>query len=252
MAATKKAIKKSTVTRSTTKKSTTKVESTATVKPVQKKGALTAEVLDLTGKVIDNMTLPEALFGVRINKPLMAQAVRVYLANQRAGTASTKSRGEVAGSTRKIYRQKGTGRARHGGVRAPLFVHGGVAHGPKPVDYSLSMPQKMRQKALFSALSVKVKDNELKVLSGFDSMTPKTKNFASFLKTAALDKKKSVLVVVPDTKGSFVKAVRNIAGLTYLPATQLNTYEVLKNQSVLVLKDAVSTLEKHFVKESNV
>lgn len=255
MATTKKAVKKTTKTpavkvRPAAKKAVTQVENLTAVKAVRKKGVITAEVLDLSGKVVENMSLPEVLFGAQINRPLMAQAVRVYLANQRGGNASTKTRGEVTGSTRKIYRQKGTGRARHGGARAPIFVHGGVAHGPKPTDFSLTMPQKMRQKALFSALSAKVNDKELKVLSGFEVMAPKTKNFAAFLKTAALDKKKSVLLVVPDTKGSFVKAVRNIQGLSYISATQLNTYEVLKNQAVLVMKDAVSAMEKHYSKEA--
>src|SRR5581483_3879222 len=124
---------------------------------------LSASVYDLKGKAIGRVTLPSEVFGVEENPHLLAQAVRVYLANQRQGTVSTKTRGEVQGSTRKIYRQKGTGRARHGGIRAPIFVHGGIVFGPKPREFSLSMPQKMRRLALFTALSGKVKDGELKI-----------------------------------------------------------------------------------------
>lgn len=246
---TKKATVKKAVVKKAAPKTAAKAESTVAVTPVKKRSALSAEVIDLAGKVVDTMSLPEAMFGARVNKPLMAQAVRVYLANQRAGSASTKTRGEVIGSTKKIYRQKGTGRARHGAAKAPIFVHGGVAHGPKPTDYSLTMPQKMRQKALFSALSTKLKDNTLKIVTGVEKMEPKTKNFAAFLKAAQLDTKKSVLVVLPEKSVTVTRSIRNIDGLTYVMATQLNTYDVLTNQTVLVLKDAVGTMEKHFLKE---
>jgi len=243
------AVKKATVKKTVKKAPATTVENTAAVAKTQKKGSLSVNALDLTGKVVESVSLPTELFGAKINKTLMAQAVRVSLANQRQGNASTKSRGEVRGSTRKIYRQKGTGRARHGGVRAPIFVHGGVAHGPKPHDFSLSMPQKMRQKALFSALSAKVKDNNITVLTGFETMEPKTKHFAAFLKAADLQSKKSVLVVLPKKEENVVKAVRNIDGVSYLLATQLNTYDILTSNTVLVLKDALSVMEKHFIKE---
>jgi len=132
-----------------------------------KAAGLKVEVIDTVGKVVETMELPKELFGAKINSVLMAQAVRVYLANQRLGTASTKTRGEVDGSTRKIYRQKGTGRARHGGIRAPIFVKGGIAHGPKPRDYSLLLSKNMRIAALRSALSAKVKAGEVAVIAGF-------------------------------------------------------------------------------------
>jgi len=239
------AVKKSTV----KKTAKTVNKEAAPVTKTEKKSSVKAEVFDMTGKVIDSMTLPGKVFGVKVNKQLMAQAVRVYQANQRAGSAHTKSRGEVAGSTRKIYRQKGTGRARHGGIRAPIFVKGGIAHGPKAHDFSLSMPQKMRTKALFSALSAKINDNELKVVAGLEKIEPKTKNFAAFLKGASLSNKKSILLVLPEKTLQVSRAVRNIEGLTYIHATQLNTYEVLRNQLVLVMKDAVMALENHFTKE---
>jgi large subunit ribosomal protein L4 len=161
--------------------------------------ALTVDVYDAAGKVTGTVTLPESVFGASVNKQLIAQAVRVYLANQRSGTASTKSRGEVQGSTRKIYRQKGTGRARHGGVRAPIFVHGGIAHGPKPHDFSMKMPQKMRRAALHSTLTLKAKGNAIKVLGGLDSMAPKTKAMVTLLSQIFSEgQPKKVLIVLGD------------------------------------------------------
>src|SRR3989344_7875158 len=171
------ATKKSVPASATEKPKVTRVRKTAVEKTVETpvvakslaKG-LKADVFDLSGKVTTTVTLPEYLFGAKVNRPLMAQAVRVYLANQRAGTQSTKTRGEVDGSTRKIYRQKGTGRARHGGIRAPIFVGGGIAHGPKPHDFSRELPQKMRRAALFSALSGKLKDGEVKIMKNLDKI----------------------------------------------------------------------------------
>src|SRR5882724_11511103 len=153
-----------------------KKEATDVVSKSDKK-TLALDVYGLDGKVAEKVTVPAAIFGEKVNKTLLAQAVRVYLANKRQGNASTKTRGEVDGSTRKIYRQKGTGKARHGSVRAPIFVHGGVVFGPKPRDFSLSLPKKMKRKALFSALSAKLQGKELIVVSSLETITPKTKNF---------------------------------------------------------------------------
>jgi large subunit ribosomal protein L4 len=130
----------------------------AIVKEAPKETGLKLSVYDLKGAIAESLTLPKEIFGAKINNSLMAQAVRVYLANQRRGTLKTKSRGEVAISTRKIYRQKGTGRARHGAKSAPIFVGGGIAFGPKPRDFSMKLNQNMRRVALFSALSAKLRD----------------------------------------------------------------------------------------------
>lgn len=211
-----------------------------------------ADVFDLLGKATTTVTLPEQLFGAKINKPLMAQAVRVYLANQRAGTQSTKTRGEVDGSTRKIYRQKGTGRARHGGIRAPIFVGGGIAHGPKPQDFSRELPQKMRRAALSSALTVKFGNDKVKVVDGLEKLEPKTKLFVGVLQKLNLDeKKKKVLVVLPSKADNVQKAMRNVEGITFVLANQLNTYEVMTAKTLLFMKSSLETLEKTFiVKES--
>src|SRR5579885_383385 len=176
------------------RKSTTKkadVKTAAIEQKVAKQDGvnLLIDVYGIDRKVSGKVSLPHVIFGEKVNKQLLAQAVRVYLANKRQGTVSTKTRGEVDGSTRKIYRQKGTGRARHGSVRAPIFVHGGVVHGPKPRDYSLNLPKKMRRKALFSALSAKLQDGQIKVVAGFEKLEPKTKAFISAITPFQFDKK---------------------------------------------------------------
>ncbi len=209
-------------------------------------GTLKISVLDTEGKAAGTMTLPEVIFGAKVNPTLMAQAVRVYLANQRLGTASTKTRGEVDGSTRKIYRQKGTGRARHGGVRAPIFVKGGVAHGPSPRDYSLSMPTKMKRAALFSALSVQLKNDNVIVVEGLEKIGPKTKKMAQALSKLGMGKKS--LVVMPSFLVDVYKAGRNIAGIKLSPASQLSTYAVLGAGKIILMKESIAAMEKTFSK----
>lgn len=212
------------------------------------RASLTASVYDLKGKVVGRVSLPAEIFGVEEKPKLVAQAVRVYLANQRQGNASTKTRGEVQGSTRKIYRQKGTGRARHGGIRAPIFVHGGIAHGPTPHNFSLSLPQKMKRLALFSSLSSKFKDGEVKIID-LDKITPKTKVMAKALRSLELSGK--TLLVTPggtaDFKNVYLSA-RNIPGVKIQTAVTLNTYDVLDNKGILFMRDSLDTLKKHFLK----
>ncbi len=229
---------------------TVKAKKTTVEKTAVKPAGLTVDVLDIKGAVVGSITLPKEVFGVEINKPLLAQAVRVYRANQRQGTASTKTRGQVQGSTRKIYRQKGTGRARHGGVRAPIFVHGGIAHGPKPQDHSLIFPQKMRQAAMRSALSARVSTNGVRVVDGLANMTGKTKEAVTLVNALTNGKNKKMLFVVADTAGTFIQGVRNIEGITYTNVKQLNTYDVLNYAQVILMKDVVSILEKTYSKEA--
>ncbi len=206
------------------------------------------DLYDLSGKVTGKVTLPAVIFAAKENKPLVAQAVRVYLANQRKGTVSTKSRGEVQGSTRKIYRQKGTGRARHGSNRAPIFVHGGVAFGPKPRDYSLKLPQKMKRVALFSALSAKVKDGEIKVISGLASIEPKTKVMAQLMKQLSSDaKKRNVLLITEKDTENISRAAKNLEGISYTAASRLNVYDVLTSKMLILMQESVAMLEKTFI-----
>jgi large subunit ribosomal protein L4 len=202
-------------------------------------------VFDVTGKATGDMTLPESVFGGKINKPLLAQAVRVYLANQRSGTASTQSRGEVDLTTAKWYRQKGTGRARHGAKSAPIFVKGGVAHGPKPHDFSLDLPKKMRLAALISALSSKQADGNVIVINDLATITPKTKNVVSLLKTLGVpDTRRKTVFVVGDKSENIIRASRNIDGVTYLSVSQLSAYPILEAKKLIFAKDTIELLEK--------
>lgn len=202
----------------------------------EKSSGVSAPVVGVDGKSKGRIQLPKELFGAKINKQLLSQAVRVYLSNQRAGTASTKTRGQVEGSTRKIYRQKGTGRARHGAIRAPIFVGGGIVFGPKPRDFSLKMPQKMRRAALASALTSKLTD--VIIVDGLGSIE-KTKVMARTL--AAVGATGKTLLVT--SKGGN-RAARNIAQVDVMPANMLNAYGVLSHQKLVFTKDAIKNLSR--------
>lgn len=235
-------------------KSSSSIGSSASVSKTQKRkktkgGNLTIDVYDVKGKVAGTMDLPIELFGAPVSPQLMAQAVRVYQANQRMGSAFAKTRGEVSYSTKKVWKQKGTGRARHGGRGAPIFVKGGAAHGPRPHDFSLTMPQKMRQKALFSALTSKLKDGEVKVVKGLDAIEPKTKVMAALLKNLSLiNRKHSILFVVPTTVENVLRAAKNVENLDIMHAGQINTYAVLQHKTVLFMQQAVEKAKEQFVK----
>jgi large subunit ribosomal protein L4 len=224
----------------------------AIVKEAPKETGLKLSVYDLKGAIAESLTLPKEIFGAKINNSLMAQAVRVYLANQRRGTLKTKSRGEVAISTRKIYRQKGTGRARHGAKSAPIFVGGGIAFGPKPRDFSMKLNQNMRRVALFSALSAKLKDGEIKIVTGLEKIEPKTKKMADVVKKLELNVKgQQLLLVTPKAGTDFdnvSKAARNIKGVSVVSSNQLNTYAVLANARILFMKNAIDSLKETFLK----
>lgn len=217
------------------------------VKAQEKKQSLSLDVYGIDGKVTGKVSVPSAIFGETVNKQLIAQAVRVYLANQRQGNASTKTRGEVDGSTRKIYRQKGTGRARHGSVRAPIFVKGGIVFGPKPRDYSLDMPKKMKRKALFSALSSRVADKSMVIVSGLSAIEPKTKQFVRVLQALPIETKKSLLIVLPANQENVIRAVRNVSEVSYIAANRLNTYTVLSKKQVILMQEALESFEKTFL-----
>lgn len=219
----------------------------ATIKKQQ--AGLTVEVYNIRGKVLGEVDLPKDIFGVKINSVLMAQAVRVYLANQRQGTASTKTRGEVRGSTRKIYRQKHTGRARHGAIRAPIFVGGGIVFGPKPRSYKIDLPKKMKRKALFSALALKLKDKAIKVITGLEKVEPRTKEFLGFFKKIS-EEKKSVkmkfLLVIADKMENVSRAVKNMEFVDVARIELLNTYQILNHQEIVFAKETLSVLEKKY------
>ncbi|MBI4096141.1 MAG: 50S ribosomal protein L4 [Candidatus Levybacteria bacterium] len=222
----------------------------AVAKPTKEKN-LSASVYDTKGKVAGTVGLPAEIFGAKINDSLMSQAVRVYLANQRQGTVKTKSRGEVDRTTKKIYQQKGTGRARHGSRRAPIYVGGGRVFGPKPRDLSLNLSKKMKTLALFSALSSKLKDKEIKIIKGLELIEPKTKVMAEVLKSLGMDNGGEILLVMPKAgkeSQNVYRASRNIEGVSILAANTLNTYEVLDNKLILLMKDSIGIIKDIFVK----
>jgi len=213
---------------------------------------LKIDVLNTEGKTVGSITLPKNIFGAKINPQLMAQAVRIYLVNQRRGTVSTKTRGEVDGSTRKIYRQKGTGRARHGGIRAPIFVKGGIAHGPKPKDYALHLPKNMKRAALLSALSAKVKDQQIAIVDGLESLERKTKFVAkAFDNWGLLRKERNTLLILPIDMQDIYRITRNLAGVTITSADRVNTYEILQHKTIVLMKDAIESLEKTFLNKKS-
>ena len=212
---------------------------------------LSVDVLAKDGKKASTMSLPAEIFGAKINPVLMAQAVRVYLANQRQGNANTKTRSEVHGTTKKVWQQKGTGRARHGSRKGPIFVGGGIIHGPETHGFTLALPQKARRASLASALTSKLHDSQIVFVDGLESES-KTKVISSFLKNAQLSNNKKVhkvLFVTGDQPEQVRRAARNIEGVVVTPANCLNTYEVLHAHTVLFMKSAVMSLQSSVFKE---
>lgn len=202
----------------------------------------TVDIYNVDGKVVGNMDLNENVFGVEVRPDVMHEVVVNYLANQRQGTQSTKTRTEVRGGGIKPWRQKGTGRARQGSIRAPQWVGGGVALGPKPRDYRYSVNKKTRRLALKSALSSKVQENEIIVLDAFSCDEIKTKQVVSLLKNLNVNEK--ALIVLPDNDKNVVLSARNIQGVDTTYVGAINTYEVLNHTKCIILKDAVTKLEE--------
>ncbi len=224
-----------------TKKTPAKTKVALQKATVRVESGLSVPVVGADGKAKGKMTLPKEFFDVAVNKKLLAQAVRVFLANQRVGNSSTKTRGEVEGSTRKIYRQKGTGRARHGAIRAPIFVGGGIVFGPKPRDYRLTMTAKMKKVALAGALTDKLRARQIIVVDGFDSLKPKTKLFAAAF--AAVGGGKHTLFVVSKDAANLTRATRNIATVESMVVENLHPYAVLAHDKVVFTKEALKHYE---------
>lgn len=218
------------------------------MKKTSKRTGLSVPIFDLEGKKKGTVGLPREIFGAKINKVLMAQAIRVYLANQRQGTASTKTRGQVTGSTRKIYRQKGTGRARHGAITAPIFVGGGIVFGPSPRDFSLKLSKQMKKKALFSALSAKFAESKIFVVNMGD-LNGKTKQIYNMLKAINLTRKADAdkILFVADGENDN-RASRNIEGLSVRRAHVVNTHDVLNSNYVIIALEALPRMESVFLR----
>ncbi len=211
-------------------------------KKLQKKSEKNLSVLpvyNIEGKIVNQQPINIEIKKIRINKRLLSHAVRVYLTNQRQGTASTRTRGEVSGSTRKIYRQKGTGRARHGDIKAPIFVGGGVVGGPKPKEYKLKLNKKQLKKALTQAFILCLQNNKIFLLDNkFYEISPKTKVFINFLKSLNLVDKKNLIIIKKKNETNLDLATANIKNVFISQVGSLNTYQLLKYQYFLFLEDA--------------
>jgi large subunit ribosomal protein L4 len=213
------------------------------------------DLYDIFGKKTKKTEISEEIFKAKINPILMAQAVRVFLANQRQGTQSAKTRGEVAGSGRKIYQQKGTGNARHGDRYAPIFVGGGIAFPPKPRDFSLKMTKKARKNALFSALSQQQKNGQVLIVDDLEKIEAKTKALAKILKDLKVinEKKKEtkILIVLAEKSDQVTKAAGNLKNTTLTLIRLLNTYTVLNSDKIIFSKEAVKALAEFFLKDQD-
>lgn len=208
-------------------------------KPTPPKG-LSAPIYDIAGKKQGSFKLPKEVFGAKPNQKLIAQAVRVYLANQSTHAASTKTRSEVRGGGAKPWRQKGTGRARAGSTRSPLWVGGGVALGPKPKNTKLTLSKKMRRKALAGALSAKNVDGAVKIISNFEKLAPKTKQAKNLLDK--LETYGKTLIILEDIKPNVKLATRNIPDVHIGLIPNLNAHEVLAHNNLLFSKAAVEKM----------
>jgi large subunit ribosomal protein L4 len=200
-------------------------------------------VYNKEGATVGEITLSDAVFGVEVNPGLLHEVVQMYLANQRQGTHDTKTRAEVSGGGKKPWRQKGTGRARQGSIRAPHWRHGGIVFGPHPREYGWTMPKKARRLALRQALSAKVAAGELIVLDSFELGAPKTKEVATLLKNLKAAEEKA-FIVLPEENAIIYKSARNIPGVSVNAARNLNVYEVLRAGKIVLLKDAVAKVEE--------
>ena len=201
-----------------------------------------ANLYDMAGKQIGEVELSEAIFGIEPNKSVLHDSVKNHLANCRQGTQSALTKGEVSYSTRKPWRQKGTGRARAGYTGSPVWTHGGVAFAPKPRDYSYTLNKKVKRLALKSALSAKAAENEIVVVDGLKVEEIKTSVFNSFLKKIGVEKK--ALVVTESVDEKVVKSARNIAGVETTIASILSPYMILTNGVMVVDKAALAKIEE--------
>lgn len=198
-------------------------------------------VYNMEGKEVDKIDLNDAVFGVEVNEHLVHMSVVQYLANKRQGTQKAKTRSEVSGGGRKPWRQKGTGHARQGSIRAPQWKGGGVVFAPTPRDYSFKMNKKEKVTALKSALSSKVSENKLIVVDGMELDAPKTKTMQTLLN--GLDMKKALFVVDEEAK-NVTLSVRNIPTARGVYANSINVYDILKYDNVILTKDAVKAIEE--------
>lgn len=200
------------------------------------------DIINVSGQVVGELELNEHIFGVEVNEAVLHEVVKNYLANQRQGTQSAKTRAEVRGGGRKPFRQKGTGNARQGTIRAPHFVGGGVAFAPKPRDYSYKLPKQVKRIAMMSALSSKVANNELIVLDELQMDTAKTKEMVKLLSNIKVGKK--AMLVMPEVNKNVVLSARNIKGIRTELVSTMNVYQILNHSSFVATKKAIEKIQE--------
>jgi large subunit ribosomal protein L4 len=199
-------------------------------------------IVDLNNAPVGSIELSDAVFGAEVNEALLYEAVRQYTAAKRGGNAATKTRHEVSGSGKKLWKQKGTGRARMGSIRSPLWRHGGTTHGPQPRSYEYHLPRKMMLGALRSALSAKLRDGELRIVNAFSLADHKTKNMMHVL--GALEAKKTVLLVENGENHNLARASSNLPGVKLVPTKDVTVYDLLKYQEILLSESAAKKLSE--------
>ena len=200
------------------------------------------DIYNQDGQQVGELELSDAVWATPLHEHAIYETVRMQLANRRQGTASTKGRGEVRGGGRKPWRQKGTGRARHGSIRSPLWIGGGVTFGPKPRDYGYKVPKKVKRLALRSALSAKLNQGELVVLDQFSFEEPKTKRMLEVL--AKLNASQKPLVILHEEDPNVEKSLRNIPGALTLKSDKINVYDLLNQGSLVITQEAIQHLEE--------
>ena len=200
------------------------------------------KVVDMAGKEVGSMELSEKVFAAQVDPSVLHSAVKVYLANQRQGTQSTLTRSEVSGGGKKPWKQKGTGRARQGSTRSPQWTHGGIALGPKPRSYRMTLNKKVRNAAMFGALSAKVAGSVMIVVNEIKTAEYKTKNMTAMLKAIGADCKS--LVVLPEVDSAVIKSCANIPGVKTVQYNEINTYDILNADKVVIAEAAVKKIEE--------
>ena len=200
------------------------------------------KVVDMAGKEVGSIELSEKVFAANVDQSVLHSAVKVYLANQRQGTQSTLTRSEVSGGGKKPWKQKGTGRARQGSTRSPQWTHGGIALGPKPRSYRLTLNKKVRNAAMFGALSAKVAGSDMIVVNEIKTAEYKTKNMTAMLKAIGAECK--ALIVLPEVDGAVIKSCANIPGVKTVQYNEINTYDILNADKVVIAEAAVKKIEE--------
>ncbi len=204
----------------------------------------TVELLNMQGEQVGEIELHPSIFACEVKMSLIHDVARMLLNNRRLGTVGTKTRGEVRGGGKKPWRQKGTGRARHGSIRSPIWKGGGIVFGPKPRDYRFLLPKKVRRAALYAALSAKLKDNQLTVLDEIKLEQPKTKEIVRMLQNLQVEGKALLVTAGPDL--NVYRSGRNIPGVKTVIARQLNVLDIINHDRLILTKDAVKSVEEVF------